>query len=218
MVDRLVRLEPAVRVPPLQDLACDPFLHDAVARQVGPAGPALPRPSLGPAPASALAATAAAGTAVLALAPLALAAGATAPIVALRPCGLLAELGVRRDLLQRKHRGALLGLLLGGEDLPGPGAVLPLSRKCCEPHSRLVASDNLAGLIHRLTLLEESLGDPHAEGVELGLRRDGRIVTLLSRLCLLVRGAAASSSLGRWRRGRQYRLLRRVSREGLLRG
>mmetsp|Transcript_31428 Transcript_31428/g.90737 ORF Transcript_31428/g.90737 Transcript_31428/m.90737 type:complete len:257 (+) Transcript_31428:416-1186(+) len=133
-------------------------------------------------------------------------AGLWHPVLGLRR--LLAQRGVTEDLAQGDLRGALLRLLLGAAHLAGPAALGPLTGKSTKLHGGLVASGDLQALVHSLALLQVPLRDLHAQGVELRLRRYGRVILLLlSRsLALLLCGGLGRAELG----GRGLLLLRDV--------
>mmetsp|Transcript_118111 Transcript_118111/g.338825 ORF Transcript_118111/g.338825 Transcript_118111/m.338825 type:complete len:253 (+) Transcript_118111:108-866(+) len=97
------------------------------------------------------------------------------------PVGLGDEVGVGQDLLKGDFSRALLSLLLRGADLPGPCSAGPLPGKGRELDRSLVAACDLLRLVDSLPLVQIALRYLHAQGIQLGLRRDRRV---LAQFCL----------------------------------
>mmetsp|Transcript_83814 Transcript_83814/g.201070 ORF Transcript_83814/g.201070 Transcript_83814/m.201070 type:complete len:225 (+) Transcript_83814:217-891(+) len=101
--------------------------------------------------------------------------------------GLCHQLLVGLDILQRLRCSTLLGLLLGGCQLPSPGALRPLAGQGRALDSGLEFRSNLVRNVDGLSLQQDLLGDLSNHGVQLGLR-------VVSR----VRGILQPGLFGRW--------------------
>mmetsp|Transcript_54422 Transcript_54422/g.156504 ORF Transcript_54422/g.156504 Transcript_54422/m.156504 type:complete len:260 (+) Transcript_54422:102-881(+) len=177
VVDIRARLDPTMRLLPLHDLAGQPLLRDELTGRGG-AG-VLVRRAL-PDPASIVAAP-------IAFTSLALAFSLSFVFLAFpfRFAGFFGELRVGQDLAQSDLRRTLLGLLLSAADLASPASGRPSPRQGSQPHGGLVAPSDLHAVVDGLALLQIALGDLHAQGVQLGLGRDSRVLTLLCLSLLL---------------------------------